>query len=81
MLASSAAPTGAPGRSENVSVLAGRSASVALAVNWISAFSLTLWSAIGASTGASFTSPTWIASVRLASSAGVPSSVTRTVTL
>ena len=55
--------------------------SAAAAVNCSSEPSLTLWSAIGASSGAEFASLTRIENVRLASSAGVPLSATRTVTV
>ena len=79
-MASIAAPAGAPESSEKLSTLAGRSASVALAVSCSSEPSFTLWSAITPSAGAEFTSATWIVNVRLTLSAGVPSSVTRTVT-
>ena len=75
------APAGAPASSEKLSVLAGTSESVAVAVSWSSAPSLTLWSAIAASSGAAFTSRTWIEIMRLALSAGVPLSATRKVTL
>ena len=54
---------------------------MAEAVNCSSEPALTRWFAIGASTGATLTSATWTENVRLASSAGVPLSVTRTVML
>ncbi len=52
------APAGAPAPSEYVSVFAGRSASVALAVNASSLPAATVLSPMGPSTGATFTSVT-----------------------
>src|SRR5215510_7483516 len=49
VLASMLAPTGAPGPSENISVLAGRSGSVAVTATLSALPSLTAWFAIGAS--------------------------------
>src|SRR5919204_96531 len=72
-----AAPCGAPCKLY-VSVLAGRSASVACAVNVSSVCSSTVLSAIGASTGAWLTSLTVTCTVWLALSAGVLLSVTTT---
>src|SRR6185503_18110388 len=76
-----AAPAGAPAPSENVSVCAGTSASVAVAVKLRSASSLTVLFPMAARTGAVFG---WLATViviaSLAFSAGVPLSVTMTVT-
>ena len=64
-----------------VSAFAGMSVSVAVAVNVSSVCSSTLWLPIAASTGATFTSLTVIVIVSASSRAGVPSSVTRTVTV
>ena len=73
------APAGAPARL-NVNALAGASESLAVAVkvNWLPSF--TDWSPMRASTGAALISPTVIVIVSKASRAGLPSSVTRTVT-
>ena len=75
------APAGAPASRLNVSVLSGRSVSLAVAANVNSTPSSTAWSPIGSSTGARFTSLTAIVIVSKSSKAGVPLSVTRTVTL
>ena len=75
-----AAPVGAPGSRLKVSVLAGSSASVAVAVNVSRDSCCTPWSAIRPSTGATFTSPTVMVMVSVSLRFGVPLSVTRTVT-
>src|SRR4051812_9171120 len=72
------APTGAPGAKENTSVLAGRSESVALAVNVRVLPSSTVLSGIDASEGAEFVSFTTTVKVCVALRLGVPSSNTRT---
>ena len=59
------APAGAPASREKVSVLGGRSTSVAVAVNDSSAPSSTLLSPMGASTGASLTAVTVTVTVAL----------------
>jgi hypothetical protein len=74
------APAGAPASRLKVSVLAGRSASVALASKLIRASSLPDWSPIALSTGAMLTSLTVMLRVSESSRAGEPLSVTRTVT-
>ena len=75
------APAGAPASRLNVFVLAGRSASVAVAVNVSRLPSLTDLLPIAASTGATLTSLTVMLIVSKSLSAGEPLSVTRTVTL
>ena len=80
MVGSIAAPVGAPESKLNVRLLAGRSASLAVAVKLSSTPSSTVWLPIGSSTGATLSSPTVMVIVSESSSAGVPSSVTRTVT-
>src|SRR5262245_24713255 len=75
------APSGAP-TSENVSVCPGTSASVALAVNpYATSSGIVAEPGTPDSTGAAFTSSTWIEMVSESSSGGLPLSVTRTVTL
>ena len=81
MLGSIAAPAGAPASSENASALAGTSASAAVAVNVNGEPSLAVRLPMLASTGGVFAAATWIAIVSKSSRAGVPLSVTRTVTL
>src|SRR5262245_33838019 len=72
-------PDGAPGSTLNVSVCAGRSPSVALAVKLSKLPSLTAWSLMKANDGATFTSLTVTVRVSKSLSAGEPLSVTRTV--
>ena len=74
------APAGAPASRLKDSVFAGASGSVAVAVNDSNAPSSTILSPIAASTGAWLTSFTVIMMASKSDSAGVPSSVTRTVT-
>src|SRR6267378_2505343 len=73
-------PTGAPGSSENVSVLAGMSVSVAVAVKVNVANSFPDLLPIAASTGAEFTSFTAIEKAAEPLSTGLPLSVAVTVT-
>src|SRR5262245_1815950 len=74
-----AAPEGAPTR-ENVTVWAGVSASVAVAVNVYGTSSgMVTVAGTPPTTGARFTSFTWMEIVVVSASGGVPLSVTRTV--
>ena len=74
------APVGAPGSRLNVSLWAGRSASVAEAVNDKRFSSSIVLLPIAANSGAVFTSVTVIRMVSEALETGEPLSVTRTVT-
>ena len=74
------APAGAPASRLKVNVLAGRSASVAVAVKVSGVSSSTVLLPIAASTGAWLTSLTCDADGLEVASAGVPLSVTRMVT-
>src|SRR5262245_14835396 len=74
------APTGAPGSKLYVNVLAGRSVSVAPAINVSVLPSLIVRLVIAASTGAVLSSLTTTVKERVALRAGEPLSVTRTVT-
>src|SRR5205823_4588847 len=74
------APAGAPGSRLKVNALAGRSGSGAAAVKESSVCSSTALSAMAASVGARFISATVTVIVSVALRAGVPLSVTRTVT-
>src|SRR5580765_3498660 len=73
------APLGAAGSKLKFSVLAGRSASVAVFVTTNVLSSLIIWSAGTLSTGARFTSATTTMKLRVSLEGGKPSSVTRTV--
>src|SRR3989442_4906589 len=73
------APAGAPGSKLKVSVLAGRSASVAVFVNTNVLSSSMVWSAGTVSTGARFTSATMTVKLRVSLAGGEPLSVTWTV--
>src|SRR2546427_820545 len=74
------APAGAPASSEKVSVFAGMSESVAVAVNVTGVPTVPVLFPIGASTGAEFTSFTVIVIAALPLSAGLPLSVATIVT-
>src|SRR5205823_5317896 len=74
------APGGGPTRLK-VSVLAGRSGSLAVAVTVMSVSSLLVRLLIGFSTGGEFTSLTTTVNVLASLSGGVPLSVTRTVSM
>ena len=76
-----AAPTGNPASSEKVRVFAGRSGSVAVAVNVSNEPAVALWLPITARTGGRFTSLTVTVMVSESFVAGEPLSVTRTVML
>src|SRR5205809_5391370 len=75
------APAGAPESSEYVRLLAGISGSVALFVIVTALPSSTVRLAMGASTGALFTSFTTTVKLRVSLSGGEPLSVTRAVTV
>src|SRR5206468_2178489 len=78
VLASRRTPVGAETRPK-LSVLAGRSASLAVLVTTRALSSLIVWSAGTVSTGALFTSRTTTVKLLVALRGGVPLSVTRTV--
>src|SRR5262245_22018694 len=79
LVASMAAPDGAPGARLNVSVFGGRSGSEATVVNRIVLPALVICGPIGVSDGGRFTSLTVTVNRFVAKSCGWPLSVTRTV--